>query len=123
LPFPDILRHKLPDFHRRYRYLTIYMETNFWQKILTYLPELQGYPIVPVQTVRNKMERFIPMSSHFQSTRVLVNPLLNTPRSEFYTEWVQFPRSQHDDALDATELVVTNTIGAISGDVDAFAFR
>lgn len=110
MPFPDILKHKLPQLHSRYHYSKIYMETNFWQKILTYLPELKGMPIVPVQTVKDKESRFIPMSSHFEAKRVLVNPLLLN-RSEFWTEWVQFPRGQHDDALDAVELAVTNLIG------------
>jgi len=87
------------------------METNFWQKILTYLPELRGLPIVPVQTVRDKEARFIPMSSHFEAKRVLVNPLLLN-HSEFWTEWVQFPRGQHDDALDCVEIVIRETIGA-----------
>jgi len=107
LPFPDILREKLPQLRNNYRYQKMYMETNFWQKILTYLPELRGLPIVPVQTVRDKESRFIPMSSHFESKRILVNPLL-LQRSEFWTEWVQFPRGQHDDALDATEIVIRN---------------
>ncbi len=111
MPFPDILKNKLPELHRTYKYLKIYMETNFWQKILTYLPEMRGLPIVPVKTVANKEQRFIPMSSHFQSGRVKVNPLLNSARTEFFNEWVQFPRGQHDDALDATELVTTETVG------------
>jgi predicted phage terminase large subunit-like protein len=112
MPFPDILKFKLPELHRTYKYLKIFMETNFWQKILTFLPELRGLPIVPVQTVKNKEERFIPMSSHFQSSRVLVNPLLNNARTEFFNEWVQFPRGQHDDALDGTEIVTTQIVGS-----------
>jgi len=112
MPFPDILKHKVPQLHSQYHYSKIYMETNFWQKILTYLPELKGLPIVPVQTVKNKEARFIPMSSHFESKRILVNPLLLTRKSEFWNEWVQFPRGQHDDALDATEIVVKNVIAA-----------
>jgi predicted phage terminase large subunit-like protein len=111
LPFPQILKEKLPQLMRQYRPLKIYMETNFWQKLLTKMPELQGYPIVPVQTVKNKEERFIPMSSHFESKRILVNPLLLN-RSEFWTQWVQFPRGLHDDAVDCVELVVSNVIGA-----------
>jgi len=109
MPFPDIMKHKVPQLHSHYRYSKMFMETNFWQKILTYLPELKGLPIVPVQTVRNKEARFIPMSSHFESKRVLVNPLL-LRRSEFWTEWVQFPRSQHDDALDCVEIVIRNVL-------------
>jgi len=110
MPFPDILKHKIPQLHSQYKYAKIYMETNFWQKILTYLPELRGLPIVPVQTVRDKESRFIPMSSHFESKRVLVNPLLLN-RGEFWLEWVQFPKGAHDDALDATELVVKQLVG------------
>jgi predicted phage terminase large subunit-like protein len=110
MPFPQIMKEKLPQLHRTYRYAKIFMETNFWQKILTYMPELQGLPIVPVKTVADKQSRFIPMSSHFESKRVLINPLLDR-KSEFWNEWVQFPRGQHDDALDCTEIVVTNVIG------------
>lgn len=109
LPFPQILKEKLPQLYQQYKPLKIYMETNFWQKLLIKMPELKGYPIVPVQTVKNKEERFIPLSSHFESKRVLVNPLLLN-HSEFWMEWVQFPRGQHDDAIDAVELVVSNII-------------
>jgi len=111
LPFPDILKEKLPQLHAQYHYAKIYMETNFWQKILTYMPELRGLPIVPTQTVKDKEARFIPMSSHFESKRILVNPLINKPTSEFWNEWVQFPRGQHDDALDAVEIVARNVMG------------
>jgi len=66
---------------------------------------------VPVQTVTSKEQRFIPMASHFESKRVLVNPLLLN-RGEFWTEWIQFPKGAHDDALDAVELVVKHLVGA-----------
>ncbi len=114
LPFPQILKEKLPQLMQQYRYSKIYMETNFWQKLLTKMPELQGYPIVPINTVTNKEQRFIPMSSHFESKRVLVNPLLLN-RGEFWTEWVQFPRGQHDDAVDAVDLVVSNVMSGQRG--------
>jgi len=114
LPFPQILKEKLPQLHSQYKYAKIYMETNFWQKILTFMPELRGLPIVPVQTVTDKEHRFIPMSSHFESKRVLVNPLLLN-RSEFWTEWVQFPRGAHDDALDCVEIVTRNVLGKPQG--------
>jgi len=109
LPFPQFLQ-KLRKLHELHEYSKIYIESNAFQKILTYLQELQGLPIVTSQTVKNKEERFIPMSSHFESSRVLVNPMLNV-KSEFWTEWVQFPRGLHDDALDATEIVTRETIG------------
>lgn len=114
MPFPIIIHEKLPQLIQQYRYVTMYLETNFWQKILTYLPEFKGLPITPVQTMRNKESRFIAMSSHFESKRVLVNPLL-LRRSEFWTEWLQFPRGVHDDALDATEIVTRRVLGGPSG--------
>lgn len=109
LAFPDFLR-KLQHLHDMNQYAKIYVETNAFQKILTYLPELKGLPIVTSQTVKDKESRFIPMSSHFEGSRILVNPLLNM-KTEFWTEWVQFPRGQHDDALDAVEIVTRETVG------------
>jgi len=111
LDLPTILKIKLPELVQRYKPLKMFMETVFWQKLLTKLPELKGYPIVPLNTVKNKEQRFIPMSSHFEAKRVLVNPLLLN-RSEFWTEWVQFPRGQHDDAIDCVEMVVSKIIGS-----------
>ena len=111
-PFPDIIKTQIPLLHSQYKFLKMYMETNFWQKLLINMPELRGLPIVPVQTVKNKEERFIPMSSHFESKRVLVNPLINLRTHEFWTEWVQFPRGQHDDALDCVEIVVRKVMGS-----------
>jgi predicted phage terminase large subunit-like protein len=121
LPFPTITHEKLPQLDNLYKYQKIYMETNFWQKLLTKMPEFKtnpsnnrAYPIVPVNTVTNKEQRFIPMSSHFESKRVLVNPLLLN-HSEFWTQWVQFPRGQHDDAVDCVELVVSKVMSANRG--------
>lgn len=109
LPFPDIMKNKIPLLHNQYRYVKMFMEANFWQKLLLNMPELKGMPIAPVKTVRDKTSRFISMTSHFEAGRVVVNPLL-LRRSEFWTEWVQYPRGQHDDALDATEMVVSRVI-------------
>jgi len=113
VPFPLFLQ-KLQQLHATYKYAKIYLETNLFQKVLTFLPELRGLPIVPTDTVKDKESRFISMSSHFESKRVLVNPLL-LRRSEFWTEWVQFPRGQYDDALDSTEIVTRNVVGKPKG--------
>jgi hypothetical protein len=114
MPFPQILKEKIPQLNELYHYVKIYIESNAFQKVLTYVPELKGLPIVPTQTAQSKELRFTgmaSMSSHFESSRIEVNPLINNPRSEFYNEWVQFPRGQNDDALDAVEIVVRNTVG------------
>jgi predicted phage terminase large subunit-like protein len=111
LDLPTIIKTKFAQMVQLYKPLKIYMESNFWQKLLNKLPELQGYPITPINTVKNKEERFIPLSSHFEAKRVLVNPLLLN-HSEFWTQWVQFPRGQHDDAIDCVELVVSKIVGS-----------
>lgn len=113
LPFPDFLL-KLKEKHGTYQYSKIYLESNAFQKVLMFIPELKALPIVPSNTDTNKERRFIPMSSHFESNRVMVNPLLIGPRSEFWNEWVQFPRGRNDDALDATEIVIRNAVAVSS---------
>ena len=108
--FPDFLR-KIRQLHTLHNYAKIFIESNAFQKVLTYVTELRGLPVVPSATVRDKQQRFISMSSHFEAGRVLVNPFLDKC-SEFWSEWVQFPRGQYDDALDAVEIVVRETVGS-----------
>jgi len=108
-PFPVFLQ-KLRDLYEKYHYAKIFIESNAFQKILTFLPELQGLPIVASHTGKDKESRFIPMSSHFESQRILLNPTLNL-KTEFWMEWVQFPRGQHDDGLDAVEIVTREVVG------------
>jgi predicted phage terminase large subunit-like protein len=108
VPFPTLLQ-TINHYYKKYRYSRIYVETNAFQKSLMYQQELRGLPLVGTQTDKNKERRFISMSSHFESQRILVNPLLE--HSEFYTEWIQFPRSQYDDALDAVEIVTRRLFG------------
>ena len=114
VPFPMFLR-KLQQLHATHKYVKIYVESNAFQKILTLLPELRGLPMVPTVTVKNKESRFIAMSSHYESKRILVNPFLNNRTSEFWNEWVQFPRGQYDDALDSAEIVTRNVLTAPPG--------
>jgi len=110
ISFPLFLQ-KLKEQHNLYKYAKIFIESNAFQKILIHLEELRGLPIVPSVTVKNKEARFIPMSSHFEAQRVQISPLINH-KSEFYIEWIQFPKAPHDDALDAVEIVIREIIGA-----------
>ena len=114
IPFPQFLK-RIEELHKQYNFAKIYVESNAFQKVLLYVPELQGLPTVPTTTVHDKEQRFISMSSHFEAKRILINPLLNSTKSEFWNEWVQFPRGQYDDALDAVEIVVRNVIGRPKG--------
>jgi len=111
MPLVDILKHKVPLLNNQYKFIKVYMEKNFWQKLLLQVPELRALPIVPIQTVRDKTSRFISMTSHFESKRILVNPLLIN-RSEFYMEWIQYPHGQHDDGIDCVEMLVSKLFRA-----------
>lgn len=117
VPFPLFLK-QLQTMNDTYKPEKIYIESNAFQKVLLYLPELRGLPIVPTPTLRDKESRFIGMSSHFEAKRILVNPLLNTQSSEFWAEWVQFPRGQYDDGLDCVEIVSRNMVGGQQGGID-----
>ena len=121
LPFPDFLRQVRRSFEA-YRYEKMFLESNAFQKVMMYQPDLRGLPLVESVTDRDKERRFIAMSSHFEAGRVLVNPVL-LRGSEFKSEWLQFPRGKNDDALDAVEIVLRNLVGEQGGDVDAFVFR
>jgi len=87
------------------------VESNAFQKVIMYMPQLQGLPIVPTVTSKGKEERLIPLSSHFESKRATLNPAWAYTQSEFFQEWVQFPRSAHDDALDCVEVMARNLLG------------
>lgn len=108
VPFPTFLQ-TLTQLHHKYGYSKLFVETNAFQKSLMYQQELRGLPLAESRTDRDKERRFISMSSHFESGRILVNPLLR--HSEFWTEWIQFPRGQYDDALDAVEIVTRRLFG------------
>jgi predicted phage terminase large subunit-like protein len=109
ISFPEFLT-LLKQKHEIYHYAKIFIESNAFQKILTYLPELKGLPVVPSVTTQNKEARIIPMSAHFQAQRIKINPLISQS-SEFWMEWIQFPRAPHDDALDGCEIVIREVVG------------
>jgi len=110
VPFPAAIQ-TLKQLHAIHHYSKIYVESNAFQKVISYLPDLQGLPIVPTATVAGKEERLIPLSSHFEAKRMLINPAWMYTQSEFFQEWVQFPRGRHDDALDSVEIVARNLLG------------
>lgn len=112
--FPTFLK-QLQNMYETYKPAKIYIEANAFQKVLLYVPELRGLPCVPTTTVHDKEQRFISMTAHYQADRIQINPLLNSSRSEFWNQWVQFPRGQYDDALDAVEIASRNTVGTQGG--------
>lgn len=119
--FPSFLE-KLRQLHVLHDYSKIYFESNAFQKVLSFLPEIRQLPAVPTHTSKNKEQRFIPMSSHFEAKRILVNPLMLSPNNEFFIQWIQFPRGQYDDAVDSVEIVTRNTL-AYGGAIEALTGR
>ncbi len=107
---PIVALTKLKQLHALHHYCKIFVESNAFQSVIMMLPEAQGLPWVPTCTTTNKEQRMIPLSSHFEAKRILVNPVTITPRNEFYRQWIEFPGSDHDDALDACEIAVRNLI-------------
>ena len=110
LPYPAAMQLIL-QLHGIHNYSKIYVESNAFQKVIMYMPQLQGLPIVPTVTSKGKEERLIPLSSHFESKRMTINPAWMYSQSEFFQQWVQFPRSAHDDALDCVEVMARNLLG------------
>lgn len=102
---------KVQQLNSVHHYAKIFVESNAFQKVLMNEPDLEGLPTVGSPTIQNDDMRYIAMSSHFESKRILVNPVLNNPRSRFWLEWVQYPRGSHDDGLAATEIAVRNVLG------------
>jgi hypothetical protein len=111
---------QLNSFHATYSFQKIFVEANSFQKILIYLPQIKKLPCVPTYSSVNKERRLIPISAHFQAEKIKVNPVLLTLDSVFYVQWIQFPRGQNDDALDAVEICARNIIE--TAPVDAFKF-
>ena len=113
LPYPAAMQLIL-QLHGIHNYSKIYVESNAFQKVIMYMPQLQGLPIVPTVTSKGKEERLIPLSSHFESKRMTLNPAWMYSQSGFFQQWVQFPRSAHDDALDCVEVMARNLLGVTS---------
>lgn len=121
VPLPQLFK-ELRARHTLYNYAKIFVESNAFQKALINMPELQGLPVVASNTDQNEERRYIAMGSHFESSRILVNPILKAPSHEFNSEWIQFPKGQYTDALAATEIVTRNVIGGSGGSMTAFKF-
>jgi len=63
-------------------------------------------PVIPRETLKDKVTRLLAISPYFETKRVLV-------RRETYdwiNEYLQFPDAPHDDLLDATEMAVRDII-------------
>jgi predicted phage terminase large subunit-like protein len=110
VPYPQAMQ-LIQQLHGIHNYSKLFVESNAFQKVIMYMPQLQGLPIVPTVTSKGKEERLIPLSSHFESRRAVLNPAWMYLQSEFFQEWVQFPRSGHDDALDCVEIIARNLLG------------
>lgn len=100
----------------------IAVETNAMQVLFKDLLQRDTpLPIKGVLSTTSKENRFIKMSSMFESGKVLL-PIDNESMRPFISEWNAFPRGKNDDVLDAVDkalsLVPSNAPPAFSKDME-----
>ncbi len=84
------------------------VESNALQGLLIVRPLLKQtmLPIIPRETVKKKHVRINAMGPYFETKRLMVR----RDQHDFISEYVQFPDGEHDDMLDALELVVGDIV-------------
>ena len=95
-----LLLHK----HQQWSPNTIYIEKNQYQQALyQHIRDNSTLPVVPVQTVKDKATRMLGISPYFEQRRIYIRDTM----VEFEKEYLQFPKSEHDDILDALDIALT----------------
>ena len=84
----------------------IIVEANAYQQALPQSLRIEGLPVLPRQTVKDKVTRLTALSVYFENETILVR----RDQGEFIDEFIQFPRGEHDDILDAAELAFHDLI-------------
>jgi phage terminase large subunit-like protein len=116
------LKEKLIELNTLYRFHRIAFESNAAQAFMAqFVAESTWLPIEPVQSRGEKSIRFSYMSGPFEAARVLIpmtsptmgfspdveeNPCKDTEFEIFFDEWIGFPNSDHDDTLDAMNILL-----------------
>lgn len=82
----------------------VFIEKNAYQLAISqHLIRETNIPVVPIRTKRDKVSRMIAITPHFQNGKVKIKDDMDL----LITEWVQFPKSEHDDILDALDFALT----------------
>jgi predicted phage terminase large subunit-like protein len=80
--------------------LKIAIESNAYQKALPQALRAGLLPVVEVKQTRDKIMRIQELSPHFENGAIRIS----RAHDEFLLEYLQFPKGEHDDILDALHL-------------------
>jgi predicted phage terminase large subunit-like protein len=80
--------------------LKIAIESNAYQKALPQALRAGLLPIVEVKQTRDKIMRIQELAPHFENGAIRIS----RSHDEFLLEYLQFPKGEHDDILDALHL-------------------
>jgi predicted phage terminase large subunit-like protein len=111
LTFPEQARTVSTALRQR-DYVRFGIEANAYQIALQqHLQTQEVRPIVPIKNTRSKEERILSLAPYFESKRVFLRKDMHA----LIEQYVQFPKSEHDDLLDALEMAVRLAVGEPRG--------
>jgi predicted phage terminase large subunit-like protein len=82
----------------------IAIESNIYQAALAQSVSKETIPVVQVKQHQNKLWRLMDLAPHFENGRIRINRELH---EDLISEYLQFPKGEHDDILDALHLAFT----------------
>lgn len=92
---------KIKEKHSNWQPLKIFVEKNAYQQALSqHLISSTTLPVVPINTVKDKVTRMLGLSPYFEQRRMFIREEM----AEFQREYLHFPKGEHDDILDALDL-------------------
>jgi predicted phage terminase large subunit-like protein len=105
--FPDLCA-KVEKLYKKYRPDSILIEKKASGQSLIQELRRRGYPVLEYMPDKDKESRLHACTPFFQSGRIWI-PKITEKRqwvSDWITEVVQFPFTEHDDAVDATSMAI-----------------
>jgi predicted phage terminase large subunit-like protein len=97
--FPTQMK-KVEEQARLWRPLKIAIESNAYQKALPQALRGGLLPVVEVKQTKNKIMRIQELAPYFENGTMRISP----SQDEFLLEYLQFPKGEHEDILDALHL-------------------
>ena len=108
LTFPDQIKAVLNQ-HQKWKPEKVGIESVAYQKSLSQAAyNVRPLPIIEVKTTKSKTERMAALTAYFESGHFHIKREMEA----FRTEYLQFPKGEHDDQLDAVEFAVQTSYSA-----------
>lgn len=101
--FPTQMK-KVEEQARLWRPLKIAIESNAYQKALPQALRGGLLPVVEVKQTKNKIMRIQELAPYFENGTMRISP----SQDEFLLEYLQFPKGEHEDILDALHLAFSH---------------